>query len=182
VTVTTSSSSAERQRAFYDSAVAEFGDALSRLIRSYERDTDKRADLRQEIHFALWQSFGRFDERCSLRTWTYRVAHNVASTFVRRHRRSRSGEWVSLDELETIAVDAAPDEAVERTLMIERLHETIRQLHPPEQQLMLLYLEGLDAASIGEITGLSASNVATKIHRIKKLVARLIHAEAPNDE
>ena len=50
-----------RQRALYDEAVGEFGNALSRLIRSYERDGDKRDDLRQEIHFALWRSFARFD-------------------------------------------------------------------------------------------------------------------------
>jgi RNA polymerase sigma-70 factor (ECF subfamily) len=172
----------ERQRALYDQAVTEFGNALSRLIRSYERDPDKRDDLRQDIHFALWRSFGRFDERCSMRTWTYRVAHNVASTFVLRHRRSRSAHWVSLDELEVIAAVIAPDEAVERAMMLERLHESIRRLQPPDQQLMLLYLEGLDAGTIGEITGLTASNVATRIHRIKKVVARLIHAEVPNDE
>lgn len=171
-----------RQNALYDDAVAQFGDALSRLIRSYERDSDKRDDLRQEIHFALWRSFARFDERCSIRTWTYRVAHNVASTFALRHRRSRSSQWVTLDDLEAIAGGVAPDEAVDRTMMIERLHDSIRRLQPPERQLMLLYLEGLDAASIGEITGLTASNVATKIHRIKKLVARLIHAEVPDDE
>src|SRR5437879_2705059 len=179
---TTSIPGPTRQRALYNEAVAEFGPALSRLMRSYERDVDRRDDLRQEIHFALWRSFARFDERCSLRTWTYRVAHNVASTFVLRHRRSRSAQSVSLDELEDIATDAAPDETADRTMLIERLHETIRRLQPPDQQLMLLYLEELDARSIGEITGLTASNVATKIHRIKKLVARLIHAEAPNDE
>jgi RNA polymerase sigma-70 factor (ECF subfamily) len=37
---------------------------------------------------------------------------------------------------------------------------------------MVSYLEGLDAASIGEITGLSAGNVAMKIHRIKNVLAR----------
>jgi RNA polymerase sigma-70 factor, ECF subfamily len=39
---------------------------------------------------------------------------------------------------------------------------------------MLLYLEGLDAASIGEITGLSPSNVATRIHRLKRVIARRV--------
>ena len=170
-----------RQRALYDEAVGEFGNALSRLIRSYERDGDKRDDLRQEIHFALWRSFARFDERCSLRTWTYRVAHNVAATFVQRYLRSRAAHVVSLDELEAISSDAAPDEAVDRTMMLERLHDSIRRLQPPDQQLMLLYLEGLDARSIGEITGLTASNVATRVHRIKKIVARMIHAEVPDD-
>ena len=180
--VTASTLNPTRQRSLYDEAVAEFGGALSRLIRSYERDVDKRDDLRQEIHFALWRSFARFDERCSLRTWTYRVAHNAASTFVLRYRRSRSAQSVSLGELEAIAADVAPDEAVDRAMMLERLHDSIRRLRPPDQQLMLLYLEDLDAASIAEITGLTPSNVATRIHRIKKVVARMVHAEAPDDE
>jgi hypothetical protein len=36
--------------------------------------------------------------------------------------------------------------------------------------VILLYLEGEDAADIGDLTGLSASNVATKIHRINKVL------------
>jgi RNA polymerase sigma-70 factor (ECF subfamily) len=48
----------------------------------------------------------------------------------------------------------------------------IQQLKHPDRQVMLAYLEGMDAAAIGEITGLSAVNVATKIHRIKRLLAR----------
>ena len=36
----------------------------------------------------------------------------------------------------------------------------------------MLYLEGVDTASIAEITGLSPGNVATKVHRIKKLLAQ----------
>ena len=36
---------------------------------------------------------------------------------------------------------------------------------------MLLYLEDLDALEIAEVTGLSAVNVATKVHRIKKVLA-----------
>jgi RNA polymerase sigma-70 factor (ECF subfamily) len=40
---------------------------------------------------------------------------------------------------------------------------------------MLLYLEQLDAASIAEITGLSAANVATKVSRIKQLLVQRFH-------
>jgi RNA polymerase sigma-70 factor (ECF subfamily) len=36
---------------------------------------------------------------------------------------------------------------------------------------MLLYLEDLDALEIAEVTGMSAVNVATKVHRIKKVLA-----------
>ena len=71
----------------YQDAITEFGGALERLARAYEPDLDRRGDLLQEIHLALWQSFGRFDGRCSMRTWVYRVAHNTATSRVLRPRR-----------------------------------------------------------------------------------------------
>jgi RNA polymerase sigma-70 factor (ECF subfamily) len=48
--------------------------------------------------------------------------------------------------------------------------------------VILLYLEGLDAASIGEITGISAGNVATKIHRIKNILVRRFHEGGRHDK
>jgi len=68
--------------------VALFGAALERLARAYQPDADSRLDLLQEIHVALWRSFASFDGRCSLRTWVYRVAHNVATSQVTRRRRN----------------------------------------------------------------------------------------------
>ena len=70
--------------------------------------------------------------------------------------------------------DHGDAEAVDRELMLDELHALIHQLEPPDRQLVLLYLEGLDAASIGEITGLSPSNVATRIHRLKRVMARRV--------
>ena len=154
----------------YQEATRTHGAALGRLARSYEADPDKRQDLLQEIHLAVWRSLERFDGRCSLRTWVYRVAHNVATSHVISHRRQRSRQWVTLDALDAMP-DHADTEAVDRELMLHQLHTLIHQLEPPDRQLMLLYLEGLDAASIGEITGLSRSNVATKIHRLKRVIA-----------
>ena len=40
------------------------------------------------------------------------------------------------------------------------------------RQVILAWLEGMDAVAIGELTGLSGRNVATKVHRIKTLLAR----------
>jgi RNA polymerase sigma-70 factor (ECF subfamily) len=40
----------------YKEAVASCGTALDRVARAYEADPDKRRDLLQEIHVALWQS------------------------------------------------------------------------------------------------------------------------------
>src|ERR1700754_4663912 len=91
-------SAPRNQELLYDRAVAEHGAALNRVARSYEADADKRDDLLQEIHLALWRSFASFDERCSLRTWVYRVAHNVGASHVVRQRRT-SSRLVGLDVL-----------------------------------------------------------------------------------
>lgn len=158
----------------YQNALSEYGAALERLALAYEADAENRRDLLQEIHIALWRSFLAFDARCSLRTWVYRVAHNVAVSHVLRSRKLKSRTLVSLEEIEENGGLAAPDdvsESVERSRILEQLFALIQRLNPLDRQVILLYLEGMDAASIGEITGISSGYVATKIHRIKTLLA-----------
>jgi RNA polymerase sigma-70 factor, ECF subfamily len=164
------------RESLYEEAVRDHGGALVRLARSYELDADKRQDLLQEIHLALWTSFATFDGRCSLRTWVYRVAHNVATSHVIKDRRRRGRTFVSLDALASTADDADTETVADRRLMLDRLLALLQQLDPLDRQVMLLYLEGVDAASIGEITGLSSGNVATKVHRIKKVLGRRARA------
>ena len=149
--------------------VGAFGAAIARLARAYERDDDRRQDLLQDIHLALWRSLASYDARCAARTWVYRVAHNVAASHVRRDRRS-ARTLVSLDALEARTYAVEGEHVVHQRLQQGWLHAMLGQLRPLDRQLMLLYLEGLDAASIGEVSGLSPQNVATKIHRIKRIL------------
>lgn len=166
---------ASRQDELYREAAAAFGQPLQRLARGYESDPDRRLDLLQEIHLALWRSFAGFDGRCSLRTWVYRVAHNVATSHVIRERRAGSRTFVGLEDIEPPAPGLDAERSADRRIALEKLARLIRSLAPADRQVILSYLEGLDAASIAEITGLSARNVATRIHRIKALLARRFH-------
>ena len=155
----------------YREAADGFGDALDRLASAYEANPEERRDLIQDIHVALWRSFRAFDGRCSLRTWVYRVAHNVATSHVIGQKRKNS-PLVTLE-----AIEAMPDvqDRYDDPVDLERLMELIHQLKPLDRQMTLLYLEGMDAASIGEVMGVSAGNVATKLHRIKNILARRFH-------
>lgn len=154
----------------YRATAAEFGPALERLARAVEADPVERRDLLQEIHFALWRSLASFDGRCSMRTWVYRIAHNTAASHVMARRRQPKG--ASIEELELADGEAGPEQIVGDQQALARLMAMIRALKAPDAQVMLLYLEDLDAASIGEITGLSAGSVATKIHRLKAVLAK----------
>ena len=160
------------QDELYQETAQTYGAAMERLARAYEADADLRRDLVQEIHVALWRSFDTFDGRCSLRTWIYRVAHNVGASHVLRQRRARGQELVGLEELENLPDANSGEHAADRSHALDRLLTLIQRLRPLDRHVILSYLEGLDAVEIGEITGLSAVNVATKIHRIKNMLAR----------
>ena len=166
----------------YGEAAGTYGAALERLARGYEADAEIRRDLLQDIHIALWRSFEGFNGRCSLRTWVYRVAHNVATSHVTRQRRTRARVLVSLEDVENLPDRSGGETAAHRRETLQRLLALIQQLKLLDRQVMLAYLEGLDAAAIGEITGLSAGNVATKIHRIKRLLARRFEEERHDGE
>ncbi len=159
------------QGTIYEQAVSAYGAAIDRLAQSYEADAGKRQDLLQEIHLAVWRSFAGFNSRCSLRTWVYRVAHQVAASHVIRSRRMNSRELLSLDEIDNLPANDNVEAIVDRHEVVQRLLTLIQRLRPIDRQIILLYLEGADAAEIGEITGISSGNVATKIHRIKSIIA-----------
>jgi len=83
--------------------------------------------------------------------------------------------------LESLAAAESEEEVLDRRRALDRLHTLIRKLKPLDCQVMLLYLEQLDAASIAEITGLSAANVATKVRRIKQLLIQRFHSHISDE-
>jgi RNA polymerase sigma-70 factor (ECF subfamily) len=166
--VTSSARAAPDQDALYVTVAAEFGPSLARLAAAYEREPSRQQDLLQELHFALWRSLAAFENHCSLRTWVYRVAHNTGVTYLRRQRRSRRLHLVSLEDLDELAHETDVERLVSDADMRQRIRDLIDQLKPIDRDVVLLYLEGLKAAQIGEVVGISPDNAAQKIHRAQK--------------
>ncbi len=138
----------------YSRAVAECGRMLDRLAAGYELDPDKRRDLRQDIHLQLWRSFKAFDGRCSIKTWTLRVAHNTAASYVIRERRM-SSRFVNLEEIEHTLTSAGQSSDIDRDRALKDVQQIILKLKPLDRQIIMSYLEEMDATSIAEITGLA---------------------------
>ena len=170
---------AVNQDSLYEQAADSFGSSLDRLARAYEFNAEARRDLLQEIHFQLWRSFANFDHRCSLRTWVYRVAHNVATGHVIRQSRVRN-KLVSIEEIETMPGNDQHELAASQTQALERLSMLIQRLKPLDRQIIVSYLEGMAASSISEITGLSPANIAMKVHRIKNILRRWFAEGGPH--
>ncbi len=164
------------QGELYAQAASGFGPALARLASAHEADSTHRQDLLQDIHLALWRSFATFEHQCSLRTWVYRVAHNVAATHVLRHKRARLSKLVSLEELAEMPDESDGERRVDEEAVLARLRALIQRLKPIDRDVFLLHLEGLEAAGIAEIVGLSAANVAQKIHRTRRVLQRHVQS------
>ena len=79
---------------------------------------------------------------------------------------------MSLGDIAKVSANGKPAADSGDREVLRQLMEFIHLLKPPDRQLMLLYLEGIDTESIAEIIGLSPGNVRTKIHRLKAILAK----------
>lgn len=165
------------QNARYVAAAREHGAMIERLARGYEADPELRRDLVQDIHAALWRSFAIFEGQCAERSWVHRIAHNVAVTHMMTGRRGRKVPLVGLDEILELPAGSDTERETGERRLANRLLAAIHMLKPADRQVMLLYLEDLTAAEIGEVTGLSAGAVSVRIHRLKALLAQPYDAE-----
>lgn len=109
----------------------------------------------------------------------YRVAHHVAVSHIIRERRTFSN-LVSLEEIEALPDKTDAQSAANRRVDLNRLSTLIQRLKPLDRQVIVCYLEDMDAASTGEITGLSPANVAMRVHRIKNILSKRFRQ--PQDE
>lgn len=139
-----------------------------KVAAMYCRNTEDRRDLAQEICVQAWRSFGSYDASRPFSTWMYRIAMNVAISNARRagHRERHT---VPLDEG---ALDVADESATlyEPDERVRALHECIDQLDVLNRALMLLYLEDRSYREIAEVLGITETNVATKINRLKQRI------------
>jgi len=170
------------QDALYTRVAAEFGPPLARLAAAYETDPSRQQDLLQEIHFSLWRSFATFRNQCSLRTWVYQVAHNTASAYVRGQRRRRRMHLVSLEDLDELVHQADVERLMDDAAMRGKIKNLIERLKPVDRNVLLLYLEGLKAAEISDVVGISPSNVAQKIHRARKYLKQQFQSGVHHDQ
>src|SRR6185369_3181971 len=140
--------------ALFDSVAQEYAAPLARLARAHEADPALQQDLLQEIYIALWRSLSAFQNRCSLRSWIYRVAHNVAATHVLRAKRRRTSQLVNLDDVEI--ADEGPEVGadIDEARALARITELIQRLKPLDREVITLHLEGLSHDDIAEIMGL----------------------------
>lgn len=138
-----------------------------KIANSYCAHAEDRKDLVQEIIVQLWKSFDNYTDQYKYTTWIYRIALNVAISFYRKENRRKQVTNPLSDGILNI-VDAGTAGEIEENIGF--LQQFISELKDLDKALMLLYLEEKSYREIAEIIGISETNVATKIGRIKAVL------------
>ena len=140
---------------------------VAKVAGTYAWHPDDRNDLMQEIATQLWRAWPGYDPARPFSTWMYRIALNVAISHVRSRTRGVQPESWHEDHHE-LADPRAHDH--EGRQQVDQLYRFIQAQPPLDRALLLLYLEDHSYREMADVLGLSETNVATKISRLKQRV------------
>jgi RNA polymerase sigma factor (sigma-70 family) len=153
------------ERDKFISVIKDHQNLIFKICYSYCKNPENRKDLQQEILMQLWSSFLKFDGRVKISTWIYKIALNTAILYYRndcKYNDKKGTIDASIISLSNFETDSEQDENI---LM---LNQFIERLNKMDKALILLYLDEYKYKDIADIIGISETNVATKISRIKK--------------
>ncbi|SFW19535.1 sigma-70 family RNA polymerase sigma factor [Cellulophaga fucicola] len=136
---------------------------IFKITTVYTTNKTDQQDLYQDIVYQLWKSFDGFKNQSKISTWMYRVALNTALT--RLKKKIKAPKSIAIEKVVLQQTENYDPVFEERLKMV---YAQIQQLNVLEKALMLLLLEGKQYDEIAEIVGITASNVGTKISRIKQ--------------
>lgn len=140
-------------------------------------------DITQDVFVRAYQAIPRLRAGATLRTWLFRIAHNLCITEIDKRR--RRGEQVSLEDEgeEKVhhllpAAEAGFEERIEREEFSDAVRRLLEKLPAHYRAaLTLYYVEEVKYEEIAEITGLPMGTVKTHLHRARMRLRDLVLAE-----
>ncbi|WP_321517841.1 sigma-70 family RNA polymerase sigma factor [uncultured Bacteroides sp.] len=153
----------------FTACIKEYERVIYKVCYLYTTKSASLNDLYQEAVLNIWRAFPNFRGECKISTWIYRITLNTCISFIRKEK--------NIPEIVTLTQEAEwlTEEEDSFREMLAELYRLINNLGHLDKSIILLYLEEKDYAEIGEITGLTVTNVATKLSRIKDKLRKMPH-------
>lgn len=147
--------------------IREYERVIYKVCYLYATKTAPLSDLYQEAVLNIWRAFPKFRKECKISTWIYRITLNTCISFIRKEK--------NIPEIVTLTHEAEwmTDEKDDFKEMLRELYRLINRLGQLDKSIILLYLEEKNYEEIAEITGLTVTNVATKLSRIKDKLRKM---------
>jgi len=141
---------------------------IFKVCSMYAQRPEDRKDIFQEIVLQAWGAYPRFKNTAKASTWLYRIALNTAINYHRKNKIETIYHPDFLNESEAHAATASDEE-------YRIMHQFIAGLPALEKALVMLYLDDYSYKEIADIMGLSATNVGTRLMRIKEKLKNQAH-------
>lgn len=154
----------------FTNLIREHRSTIYTVCYMFSKDSDEVADLFQEILINIWNGLDKFRGESSIRTWIWRISFNTCVSQQRKQARRVKGSPLNM------SIDLF-DESTEDIKQIRMLQKRIRKLGPFDRAIVLLWLDDLSYAEIGEIVGISEKNVSVRLVRIKEQLKRMNNIE-----
>lgn len=153
----------------FTTCIKEYERVIYKVCYLYATKSAPLNDLYQEAVLNIWRAFPKFRRECKISTWIYRITLNTCISFIRKEK--------NIPEIVTLTQEAEwlTEEEDNFREMLAELYRLINCLGQLDKSIILLYLEDKDYAEIAEITGLTVTNVATKLSRIKDKLRKMPH-------
>lgn len=152
----------------FEQIILENAGILHKLCRVYSNNESEYEEIFQEMMIQIWRAIPNFRGESQLSTWIYRICINTALNF--RTKTNKFKKYVPLEE-------KMPDGFTfedEKDEQLKQLYQAIRELKPIDRALVSLYLDEKSYEETAQILGISKTNVATRLMRLKqKLIERL---------
>jgi RNA polymerase sigma-70 factor (ECF subfamily) len=160
--------------------------SLVRLATSIVGSRALADEVVQDTWLAVVRGVHAFEGRSSLRTWLFRILVNRARTTAGKERRVDTGFDVESDRFDATGVWSAPPvpwaDQVDDRLVAEQLAPVARtaidMLPDLQRQVLLLRdVEGLGAADVADLLGVTDGNQRVLLHRARAKVRAELEAK-----
>jgi RNA polymerase sigma-70 factor (ECF subfamily) len=140
------------------------------FVRRFVKDEHRAADIVQDVWLTAFRNLRRLRQPAAFRGWVYQIAHDRATTMMRRESRSAETLTVDIADDAVASVDefARQDQAAAVHRAIDRLSEEHRAV------ITLRFLEDLSLAAIADILREPLGTVKSRLHYAKESLRRLL--------
>ncbi len=147
---------------------------ILKISGAYAYTQEDRKDLMQDIILELWKSLKRYNGSCKMSTWIYRISLNISMNYKRKQ--NNTFVIASLSDFKEKEIASWIDKQNDLS-ELEILYSCINELSEINKAIILLYLDGNSHEEISDITGITKTNVGTRISRIKSELRKMAHAK-----
>lgn len=159
-----------RTKTYFVQIIQEHQGIINSICRVYYTDDEDVKDARQDIILQLWKSLPTFRGEAKISTWLYRVALNTILSKIKKDKKNALNDPLSDIHLNTGFNTDPPNDDIQQLLFL------VDQLEANDKAIMILHFEGYSHKEIAETLNLSATNISTRMNRIKNKLKEIFSA------